>query len=170
MKINTKRLVTTALMMALCFIATGILQLYRLPNDGYVHPGDIMVLLCGFLPGGWLGAFAAGAGSSLADLYAGASQYAVVTFLIKAAMALIVWTAASKKKRTSILTIFAFVIASLVMIGGYFAFEAFMYGTEAAGIINMLLGSVPQALTGIVGAYIILFALDKAGFFKRYHI
>jgi len=148
-----------------------MLHIYRLPLGGYVHPGDIMVLLCGFVPGGWLGAFASGIGSALADLYVGANQYAIPTFFIKMAMPLVVSALTHRKNRSSIpyiRTICAFILASVVMILGYFTFDVFMSGTEELGVLKMLMGSVPQAVTGIAGGYILLFSLDKAGFFRRY--
>lgn len=168
MKVSVRKLVVGALMAALCFVCTSFLLIYRLPSGGYVHLGDMMVFLCGFLPGGWIGAAAAGIGSALADLYVGAPVYAIVTFFIKAAMALIVWAMTRNRNPLGIMTILSTVIGALVMIGGYFVFELALYGVAESGILDMLLGSVPQAVFGIVASYVVLIPLSKAGVVAKY--
>ena len=59
---NTKKQVFTALLCALTCIATMIIKIPT-PGMGYIHPGDALVLLCGFLLGPVPGALAAGIGS-----------------------------------------------------------------------------------------------------------
>lgn len=168
MRTPVRKMVIGALMAALCFICTSFFLIYRLPSGGYVHLGDTMVFLCGFLPGGWIGALAAGIGSALADLYVGAPLYAPVTFVIKAAMALIVWALTRKRNPIGFVTILATILGGVVMIGGYFAFEVALYGVAETGILDMLLGSVPQAVFGVAACYLVLIPLTKTGLMKKY--
>ena len=54
----------TALFMALCCVATMVIQIPS-PTQGYVNLGDCVVLLSGWLLGPWYGIAAAGIGSAL---------------------------------------------------------------------------------------------------------
>ena len=85
---HLRRLVSAALLSALCYAATRIIQIPA-PMGGYVNLGDCIVLLSGWMLGPWWGFLAAGAGSMLADLLSGYAYYAPATFLIKGAMALL---------------------------------------------------------------------------------
>jgi hypothetical protein len=64
-------------------------------------------------------------------------------------------------------TLLAFVLAECAMILGYFTFETFWFGSELTGFLNMAIGELPQAATGVAGGYILLFGLERSGFFKR---
>ena len=82
---TTKRLVMAALFVALTFLATFLIQI-PLPL-GYIHLGDALVFLCGFILGPIWGTVAAGLGAGLADILSGYVIYAPATFVIKALMA-----------------------------------------------------------------------------------
>ena len=86
--VTTKKLVMTALMMALTMVATMFIRI-PLPL-GYVNLGDVFVLLSVFILGPVYGTIAAGVGSGLADLF-GYITYAPGTLIIKSAMALVAW-------------------------------------------------------------------------------
>ena len=64
---KVRKLVLSALMAALVYVATSIIQIPS-PVNGYVNLGDCFVLLSGWLLGPWYGAAAAGIGSMLVDL------------------------------------------------------------------------------------------------------
>ena len=64
---KVKKLVLSALMAALVYVATSIIQIPS-PMSGYVNLGDCFVLLSGWLLGPWYGGAAAGIGSMLVDL------------------------------------------------------------------------------------------------------
>ena len=140
----------TSLFAALVFVATMIIKIPTL-TGGYMNIGDGMVLLCGFILGPVWGSLAAGIGSMLSDLV-GYPIYAIATFLIKALMAFVAYFLAKIlktvfKKRCFIAYMIAGLAAELIMVGGYFVFEAvFMsYGWGAA--VSVL----PNVLQGIVG-------------------
>ena len=85
---KTRTIILTALLAALTTVATMVIRIPT-PTLGYIHLGDGMVLICGILLGPWLGAVAAGIGSMLADLFAGAVAYMPGTLVIKALTALV---------------------------------------------------------------------------------
>ena len=85
---NTKKLVLTAMLMALTMVATMFIRI-PLPM-GYVNLGDVFVLISVFILGPVYGTVAAGVGSGLADMF-GYITYAPGTLIIKSAMALVAW-------------------------------------------------------------------------------
>lgn len=66
---KTTKLVFAALFAALTTVATMFIHYTTL--KGYIHLGDCMVLLSGFLLGPVYGAAAGGIGSMLADVFSG---------------------------------------------------------------------------------------------------
>ena len=70
-----RKLVMAALLAALTYVATTVIKIPT-PTGGYVHPGDGMVLLSGWLLGPWWGGAAAGIGSMLVDLLGGYPSFA----------------------------------------------------------------------------------------------
>ena len=85
---TTKKIVFAALLAALACVATMIIKIPT-PLGGYIHAGDAVVVLAGFLLGPVWGALAAGLGSGLADVISGYVLYAPGTFVIKAVVALL---------------------------------------------------------------------------------
>ena len=85
---KVRKLVLSALMAALVYVATSIIQIPS-PVNGYVNLGDCFVLLSGWLLGPWYGAAAAGIGSMLVDLLSGYGHYVPGTLIIKGLDALV---------------------------------------------------------------------------------
>lgn len=79
---KTKKLIFAALFAALTCVATMIIKVPT-PTMGYIHPGDSIVLLSGFLLDHFMGGLAAGIGSMFSDLFGGYFSYAPATFVIK---------------------------------------------------------------------------------------
>ena len=96
---KTKKLIFAALFAALTCVATMIIKVPT-PTMGYIHPGDSIVLLSGFLLGPVYGGLAAGIGSMFSDLFGGYFSYAPATFVIKtltAVFASLIFRAFTKK-------------------------------------------------------------------------
>ena len=87
MKFQTKKLVLSALFMALTCVATMSIRIPTPGTGGYIHPGDALVILSGALFGPVWGFLIAGIGSCLADLLGGYLVYVPITFLIKGLVA-----------------------------------------------------------------------------------
>lgn len=161
MTTKPQKLVTAALMAALVCIATFIIHIPS-PLQGYMNLGDCVVLLSGWLLSPVYGFLAAGIGSLLADVFSGYAMYAPVTFVIKGCMALcahFIFKALGKKlgKFPSIIT--GGVLAEIIMIFGYYAFEGFLYGFIPA-LANMP-ANIIQGLAGLVLGVILIKLFEK---------
>ncbi len=156
---NVRKLTLAAMFAAMTCVATMIIQVPS-PMNGYVNLGDCIVLLSGFILGPFYGVFAAAIGSSMADIFLGYAAYAPATFIIKGAVALVAWRIYTVGGKTTAFSILAAVIAELVMISGYFVFDAFImgYGLAAAGSIP---GNTVQAAFGIIAGISLLKILEK---------
>ena len=153
---STYQIVLTALFAALICVATMLVQIPIPATGGYANLGDGVILMCAFLMNPLFAVIAAGLGSMLADLLAGYVSYAFGTLIIKAGVAVISATiynhfgrsAAPRKAFTTM--IIAAIAAEIIMILGYFFYEAVCLGigTGAAGAIP---GNIGQ---GIVGAIV----------------
>lgn len=168
---TVKKLVFAALFAALSCVATMVLRIPT-PIGGYIHAGDAVVLLAGFLLGPWWGAAAAGLGSALADLIAGYSLYVPGTFAIKFIVALMAGCLLRSRtyrgliKSAAVRSLTAGVIGEAVMVIGYLAYEGLLLGYGAAAI-----GSVPmnciQGAFGIAAGCALYIALGKTKFFEK---
>ena len=153
--ITTKKLVITALFMALTMVATMFIRI-PLPL-GYVNLGDVFVLLSVFVLGPIYGTIAAGVGSGFADLF-GYITYAPGTLIIKSTMALVAWliyTLLLKVTNKKMLAeIVGGIVGAILMACGYFLYETLLFTTAAVAIVNapwnLLQGGIGVALSVIV--------------------
>lgn len=153
--IPIKKLILTALFAALTFITTVIIQIPIPATGGYINLGDCMVLMSGFVLGPCFGAFAAGIGSAIADLI-GFPLYAPATFIIKFAVAFLAGLIFKFSKKTTIWTVICGIAGEILMVLGYYFFEAFIlglgWGIAAAGIA----ANVFQAIAGITASALLI--------------
>lgn len=158
---NTRKIVMTSMLAALCCVATMIIKVPS-PLKGYINLGDCVVLLSGFLLSPMYGFFAAGIGSSLADVFSGYIVYAPITFIIKGLMALIAYFGVKLfRRKTGILParIISGIIAEIAMILGYFVFEGFMYGFIASAV-NIPANAV-QGTAGLMLGIVLIKIFEK---------
>lgn len=144
MKIKT--MTRTALMLALTFLLTFFVKI-PLPANGYVHLGDFMVILCGWLLGPLYGGFAAGVGSAMADIAGGFTIYAPVTFILKAlsaAVAGLVLRQNNVKNR-----VLSGILGGFFVPLGYFVFEMFAFNWATA-IADLPATSVKEVINIII--------------------
>ena len=131
-KSNLRVIALCGIFAALVFIGTEL----KIPTAiGYMNLGDGVILVASYFIGP-AAFFPAAIGSALGDLIAGYPVYIAPTFVIKGLMglvaALIMSKSHGKKFIGFLLRLVASVFAELIMVGGYFVFEMFMYGQEAA--------------------------------------
>ena len=163
---NLKKIIIAAMFSAVIAVATMII---RIPSPtGYVNFGDPFVLIAGWLLGPF-GILAAAIGSALADFLSSYTIYIIPTFIIKGCMALCAWLlykGISKgcKKRIVISYISSAVIAEIIMISGYFVFEAIFFNPMLA--IQSVLGNVFQGLTGIVAGTLLITVVNRYNLYK----
>ena len=162
---NTKKLIVSALFIALCFVATMFLA-FPLPT-GYANLGDCFAFSAGFILGMPWGIAAAALGSALADLISGYAIYMPATFILKGLIAVVgalCARAVFKKKRkgfANILMTGGFSLAGeLIMVAGYFIFECFALGVKEAALASVP-ANLGQAAVGLVASVIIVMILNK---------
>ena len=126
---KTRTIILTALLAALTTVATMVIRIPTpLAGGGYIHLGDGLVLICGILLGPGLGAVAAGVGSMLADVFAGAAAYVPATLAIKALTAaaggwLYHRMAGHSSLHTPVRVALAGIPAEVIMVAGYYLYE-----------------------------------------------
>ena len=163
-KSTAQKLAVSALFAAFACAATMIIKIPS-PLNGYINPGDCIVLTAGWMLSPLYGFFAAGVGSALADLFSGYIVYAPATFLIKGIMALTAWflhKTLSKKTGGTTARIISGFTAETLMILGYYVLEGFLYGFSAS-LVNIPANAV-QGIAGLVLGLALVKALKKAGF------
>lgn len=166
MENKTKKLVLAAMLAALTCVATMIIRIPS-PLKGYMNLGDSVVLLSGWLLSPAYGFLAAAIGSALADVFAGYVLYAPATFLIKGLMALaayFLYKGLSKGKSSFGARLVSALVAELIMAGGYYIFEGFMYGFGAS-LVNIP-ANIVQGVAGIIVGIFLVNVFEKANIVK----
>lgn len=164
---TTKKIVFAALLAALACVATMIIKIPT-PLGGYIHAGDAVVVLAGFLLGPVWGALAAGLGSCLADVISGYVLYAPGTFVIKAVVALLAgWIIGTKLiKNEFAKALVAGIIGGVVMVGGYMLYEAVFMGFGIGAAANIPMNCIQGAFGAVAGAALYI-ALSKTNYFNK---
>ena len=159
---SLRKIALAGVLAAFVFIGT---ELHVPTAIGHVNLGDLIIILSSYMLGPFA-ALPAAIGSALADLLAGYAQYVVPTFIIKGAMGLVAGLILKKSKTDKVpllRRLLAAVLAELIMVAGYFAFEAlpFVYGINAA--IGSIVPNLIQAAAAIVAAIPLTYvkAFDK---------
>ena len=176
---NTLIFVTTAMMTAMVMIATTF---FKIPNAmGYIHLGDGFVLLAAIILPKKYACFAGGVGAGLADIYGGYAVWAPWTLVIKIVMVLIVQLffdfltkRASNGKHIAKIAgipfaeLFAYVLAVLWTVSGYYVAQGFISGNWAAPIADVP-GNVLQAAVGSIIAILVSVTLGKTSLGRSFY-
>ena len=156
---KTRKLVISAMMAALTYVATMVIQIPS-PMNGYVNLGDCFVLLSGWLLGPWYGGAAAGIGSMLTDLLSGYGHYAPGTFVIKGLDALVAALLFRAMGRTSTAALVSGLVGEAIMVAGYFGYAALLLG-KGLGAAASIPGNLVQAALGLLIGFLLLKVLQK---------
>lgn len=176
---NTLIFVTTAMMTAMVMIATTF---FKIPNAmGYIHLGDGFVLLAAIILPKKYACFAGGVGAGLADIYGGYAVWAPWTLVIKIVMVLIVQLffdfltkRASNGKHIAKIAgipfaeLFAYVLAVLWTVSGYYIAQGFISGNWIAPVADVP-GNVLQAAVGSVIAILVSVTLGKTSLGRSFY-
>lgn len=148
---NLKKLILAALFAALSCVATMSIRIPTPGTGGYIHPGDAIVILSGVILGPVWGFFAGGIGSALSDLIGGYFVYAPITFVIKGLVALVaghLYQKIGKTQKSRYVAVVLGGVADIILVaGGYFVCEYFIYGAGAAASIP---ANIIQGIGGLV--------------------
>ena len=144
---NLKKLILAALFAALSCVATMSIRIPTPGTGGYIHPGDAIVILSGVILGPVWGFFAGGIGSALSDLIGGYFVYVPITFVIKGLVALVaghLYQKIGKTQKSRYVAVVLGGVADIILVaGGYFVCEYFIYGAGAAA-------SIPANISAII--------------------
>ena len=153
-------LAVTAVFTALVCVTTMMLSIYVPATQGFFNVGEAMIFLSAILFGPFVGAFAGGFGSMLADLLLGFPHYAPATLIVKACEGAVVGTLKKKnpKFRSSVYWRF-FTLFLGIVIGFLLAWVGASYysgaGEIALGSIIFMI-YIPVELWLILGAITVL--------------
>ena len=148
---NLKKLILAALFAALSCVATMSIRIPTPGTSGYIHPGDAIVILSGVILGPVWGFLAGGIGSALSDLIGGYFIYVPITFVIKGLVALaagLLYQKIGKNQKSRYIAVILGGVADIILVaGGYFVCEFFIYGAGAAASIP---ANIIQGIGGLV--------------------
>ncbi len=158
------RPVFTSLFAALICVCTWVIKI-PIPIGGYIHLGDAVVLLSGFLLGPFWGFLAAAIGSMFADIFGSYVIYAPATFLIKGLVAMIGFYMAVFFKHLCKRSFAAYWIGAFAgeiwMVCGYYLFEATVCGYGFAVALSSVPFQLIQAVAGAMLSVVLLFLLKR---------
>jgi len=143
-----------AVMSALVTVGTLIVQI---PNGmgGYFNVGDVMIFVAALNFNPFVGGFAGGLGSALADVLMGYPVFALPTLVIKGLEGFIAGLITNKKSVYR--DVFAVVAAGAEMVIGYFLIELFVLQWGLSLSMAEILPNIAQiAIGGLVGVPIAL--------------
>lgn len=163
-----KKIILAALFAALACVATMSIRIPTLGTGGYIHPGDAIVILSGVILGPWWGLLAAGIGSAMSDLICGYFVYVPITFVIKGLIAMctgLVFRAIGKNTKTRYIAVLLGGVIDIVLVaGGYFVCEFFIYGAGAAASIP---ANIIQGVGGLIISAILYPALTAIPYVRQ---
>jgi len=168
--LNSKsiKLAISAIFTSLVFAATVVFSSYVPQTTGFFNIGETMVYTTAILFGPFIGAFAGGIGSMLADLFLGYTHFAPATLIIKGCEGGLVGILSRKKPRLSsklqwkVFTLICGLVAGvlLVVIGSiYYSGSVELYlGIPPPQNPNMIL-FVPPAFWYVLGTLVTLLTI-----------
>lgn len=172
MEKDSERIRLIALSGMLAAMITVMTTFIRIPaaHNGYTHAGDSMIYLASCILPGPYAATAASIGGFMADILAGAPQWAFAAAIIKAlntlpfiAMRRFLKAYGRDDRIISAYTIAMLIPTSLVTIVGYYIAEGIMFGFEAS-LISALITGWLQPTAGAAVFILVGGALDGIGF------
>ncbi len=165
------RICVAAMFAALIFVATMLIQI-PMPGAGYVNFGDCFILIAAWVLGPVYGFAAGGIGSVLADHFSGYLIYEPGTFVIKgliaAAAALVAHVIIKKTGKRIVGFIVGGIAGELIMIWGYFFYEALVLGLGFSGALVSLVGNCIQGAFGAVAGVAITATIAKTKVLSKF--
>ena len=166
---RTINIVLAAIMAALVCVATMFFIIPIPATTGYFNVGEAIIYIAAILFGPLIGGFAGGVGAAIADIAVGWGIFApgtlVIKFLEGFVIGLIVYKAHLMNwegwKKIS-MTIIAVIIGGLIMVAGYWTYEAYILGQGPIVPIGEIPFNLLQLLCGGLVAVPVSFGVQKA--------
>lgn len=166
------QLALTALLIALVFLATMLIQI-KLPikaNGGLVHFGTAMLFIVSIVFGPKKGAMAGAIGMALFDVVGGWLIWAPITLVARGLQGWIVGTIAwsgDKQGASTLRNVIAMTISMPLMAAVYYVGEVVLYGSWIAPLASIP-GDAMQSILGIIVAIPVCRLLQRTAYFKRF--
>jgi len=157
---DTQRIIYVGLFIAIVFVATYFIQIPT-PGSmgGLVHVGTVALFAIALKYGKYYGALSGGIGMAIFDLLsAGYAYWAPGTFVVRLIMGYAVGRISEDKmgQGTNFMkNIIAIVIGALIMLSGYFVFQAYILSEGYGNAIGAIPGNLTQILFGLSALIII---------------
>ena len=167
---KTFNLILTALLIALVFVATQLLNI-KLPfasNGGLVHLGTAMLFIASILFGPKKAAIAGAIGMGLFDLLSPYTLWAPFTMVARGLQGYIVGKIAWSNGRNGssiVFNLLGIIVSVPVMLAVYYLCEGILYGNWIAPVASIP-GNIVQNVVGIIFAIPVCIALKKVPYFK----
>ena len=169
---NSERIRLIALSGMFAAMITVMTTFIRIPasHNGYTHAGDSMIYLAAMVLPAPFAAVASSVGGFMADILAGAPEWAFATAIIKAintlpfiAVRYYLKKLGRDNRIISPYSIAMLIPTSLVTIVGYYIAEGLMFGFEASLVTTLITGWL-QPTAGAAVFILVGGALDGIGF------
>lgn len=154
---DTRMLVTTGLMLALTTVATMFLKIPI--GAGYIHLGDVLVLLAARLLPRKNALLSASLGAALADLLGGFAAWAPFTLVIKAGMVLL--ADAVPPGRGKYGRYAGLILAAVWTVAGYYLAEGLLYANWVAPLIGVPFNALQVAVGAVLSGALYRSLKDK---------
>jgi uncharacterized membrane protein len=143
-----------AILTAVTLVFTLAVRIPFAPTRGYFTLADVGVYFAGFAFGPFIGFVVGGLGTGLADVLGGYAHFAIWSFLIHGCQGLVAGLLGYRRGLWGMLA--GWVAGAVVMVGGYFVVEYFLYGLGPA-VAEATTVNLPQvAIGGLVGLLLVL--------------
>ncbi|MCK5202664.1 MAG: ECF transporter S component [Desulfobacterales bacterium] len=164
---DVKQLVNVGIIAAfstLAFVGTTVIRIPIPATGGYFNLGDTFVMIAALLYGPLIGASVGLIGPALADAI-GFPQFILATALVKCLEGFAVGLIGGKSRWDTLTRpVLALAVGIMILVGGYFVFEAFIYPLLAKkvpffGVTDpkaAMAEVIPNLLQGIISAVIAL--------------
>jgi len=148
-----KNLALYGLFIALVYVATRFINIPGPTSGGLFHLGNVMAFTIAIVFGKKAGAISGAFGMALFDVTSSYFIWAPFTFIIRFTMGYIMGylshKAGSSKSKVIIFNSLGIIIATIIMVGGYYLTEAAMLGNFIAPI-QSIWGNFMQCVVGAV--------------------
>jgi len=157
---KTEQIVFGGLFVAIVFVATYFIQIPTTGiSGGLIHLGNIAMFSIALKYGRKYGALSGGIGMMLFDLFSAWFVWAPATLVVRGIMGYVIGLVAQDKKGQGASlwkNIVAILLGSVVMLTGYFFFEAVILGVGWAAIAGVP-GNLVQLAIGLIALGLVPF-------------
>ncbi|MEG0732907.1 MAG: ECF transporter S component [Vagococcus sp.] len=157
MKIIKEKLALLAMLIALTTVL-ALTFIFPVPmTKGYVNFLEVGIYTAAMLLGGPAGAIVGGISGGMLDLILGYPQWLIFSVVIHGTQGYVAGKWSGNKQNVT--RIFFLLLASVIMIAGYFVAATILYG-KVAGIASIF-GNIIQNVFGVIISMIIIKILDR---------